>query len=145
MCKDLEQPPKSDLYIVNLNLDGTKAKYQEEMAKAYQQDLSQKILRINADRFRNYMNTYEKEKKFKFSQVREPALISLTLLISITTSTFKDALGFKKDFWQGIFLCAFIICVIWTIVYTISFLINRKRKEDIDSLIDKIYSQTDDK
>ena len=65
MCKELEQPPKSDLVIVNLNLDGTKSKYQEEMVKAYQQDLAQKILRINADRFRNYMNTYEKKKKLE--------------------------------------------------------------------------------
>jgi hypothetical protein len=145
MCKELEQRLKSDLIIENLNLDGTKAKYQEEMAKAYQQDLAQKILRINADRFRNYMNTYEKKKKTRISHLREPFLIGLTLIITLTSSTFNDALGFKKEFWQGIFLCSFIIVLCCLIYFAIKFFINKGGKDDIDNLIDKIYSQTDDK
>ena len=131
--------------IKDLAFDGTISKYEEEMRKAIKQDLSQKVLRINVDKFRNYMNTYETNKKTTINKIREPALISLTLITVLFTSTFNDVFGLKKEFWEGVFWIATIVVVLWTLFYLIKYLMSLKKEDDIDKLIDKIFNQNEEK
>ena len=84
MNKDINNKPEFPDSVINeLDFDGTRSKYKKEMENAYNQDLEQKILRINADKFRNYMHEYENNKKIKISHLREPGILFITFLIAI--------------------------------------------------------------
>jgi hypothetical protein len=114
------------------------AQYTSEFISEVYINTKSDLISITKDKLENILLKYLDRIAKKRSFIT-PLSLSITLLISLLTKeTLKGSfLGISGNVWEGAFLVGFLICLVWTVISFISFIINW-RKTSIDYLINEI-------
>lgn len=102
-------------------------------------NLEQEVVEITVDKIKLILSAYLS--KVRQAQEWGTALgISLTILATLLTASFKDFIGIKSDVWNALFILVMLLCIYWLIksLYTLF------RLKSFLDLIEEIKSGSDE-
>jgi hypothetical protein len=101
--------------------------------KAVHNNLDQEIIQITEDRLRLLINEHL-EKSGKRWEWKTPLCLFLSVIMAMTTASFKDSLALKAPVWEAIFIIVAALSLAWLL----KSIIESVKIGTVDQLIDVI-------
>lgn len=99
-------------------------------------NVSQELIEITSDKLKLLLTEYLSCINSR-DQWHTPLALLVTIILVLTTTSFKPSLGISADSWSAFFLLSALFCFIWLIIA----IKNRAQHISIDGLIDKIKNK----
>ena len=104
-------------------------------------NLKQEVIATTTDKIKLALRDTEKCIQSK-REWGTPLGLLLTIIATLCTADFKDAMCFSKDFWKAMFFILLLISSFW-LVYTVVKLIKYWGQSNVEKIIEKIILHDD--
>lgn len=99
-------------------------------------NVSQEIIEITEDKLKLLLNEHAASVESR-SGWQTPLALFVTIVLVLTTTSFKESLGVSADTWLAVFIISAVLCLFWFL----RTLLNRPRENTVEDLLEKIKNR----